>query len=279
MKEKKRNGVKMAIVILAILLALSLCAVAGIMIYGSVSYGGNTTATVPGNLIDPSEGTQASDPTGGTQESEPTGSAAPPTSTAPVTQTDPPEESTGSTVKPPQATTIRLYDQQPGDNTAFAANNMFPGDCEKQYYCVQIAYQNQVTVHFNAGVRAGYEKLAEVMKVKVTLLSTGEVMYDGLMRDMPDSVTWELSSNTPASTELYYEIAAYLDTSVGNEYQDQGLVADFRWWVEEEENLLPPSKTGDGTNILLGAGTALISGAALICLLIAYKRKEDKNVE
>lgn len=45
-----------------------------------------------------------------------------------------------------------------------------------------------------ATVRAGYEKLAEVLQVRVKLLTTGETLYDGLVRDMPASVTHKLAS-------------------------------------------------------------------------------------
>ena len=42
---------------------------------------------------------------------------------------------------------------------------MFPGDAETKHFRVQVSYHDQVTVHFRATVRPGYEKLAEVMNV------------------------------------------------------------------------------------------------------------------
>ncbi len=132
-------------------------------------------------------------------------------------------------------------------------------------------------MHYKATVRPGYEKLAEVLKVRVKLLSTGETMYDGLMRDMPESLTHKLAPPKSTTAELYYEITAYLDTSVGNDYQNKDLIADFKWWVEETGNLDDSPQTGDNTNILLWAALAAASGCVLILLLFVRRRKEDEK--
>ena len=102
-------------------------------------------------------------------------------------------------------------------------------------------------------------------------------MYDGLMRDMPESVSYQLASRERTTDELYYEITAYLDTSVGNDYQNKDLVADFRWWVEETGNLGP--KTGDSSNLMLWMLLALAAGAALAALIVIRRRKEGKKYE
>ena len=187
-------------------------------------------------------------------------------------------------------TTIELYSTQPEENTPFQVSNMFPGDSETKRFRVQVSYHDNVTVHYKATVRSGYEKLAEVLKVKVNLLTTGETLYDGLMKDMPGSLTHELASTATTTDELYYEITAYLDTSVGNEYQNKDLIADFTWWVEETENLEPLPKTGDSSNVLeslpetgdssnvlLWACVAVASIGMIILLLVAYRRKGDKK--
>ena len=46
---------------------------------------------------------------------------------------------------------------------------------------------------------------------------------------MPESLSCKLNK----TQEVDYEITAWLDTSVGNEYQDQELIADFHWWLED----------------------------------------------
>jgi len=120
------------------------------------------------------------------------------------------------------------------------------------------------------------EKLAEVLKVKITLLTTGEEMYNGLMRDMPKSLSHTLNSNGDAEDELYYEITAYLETDTGNEYQNKQLTADFKWWVEETGNLIPP-KTGDSSAVLPWAAAAAVSGCVIIVLIARRRREEEEN--
>ena len=93
------------------------------------------------------------------------------------------------------------------------------------------------------------------------------------MRDMPKQLSSPLSGR--GTDELHYEITAYLDTSVGNDYQNKDLIADFRWWVEETGNLGP--KTGDSFGILLWIAAAAVSGAVCIFLIISHKRKEGKQ--
>lgn len=115
-----------------------------------------------------------------------------------------------------------------------------------------------------------------MLKVKITLLTTGEEMYDGLMRDMPKSLSHTLNSNGDAEDELYYEITAYLETDTGNEYQNKQLTADFKWWVEETGNLIPP-KTGDSSAVLPWAAAAAVSGCVIIVLIARRRREEEEN--
>ncbi len=130
------------------------------------------------------------------------------------------------------STAIPLKATDRSTNVPFAVENMFPGDAAVQEFDVQINHKKPITLYYHADIRAGYEKLAEVMQVKIELPEQQEVLYDGLMRDMPNSVAYTL----PAGEEhLLYRITAYLDTSVGNDYQYQELISDFRWWYLEEE--------------------------------------------
>ena len=256
MEQKKK--IKILIIVLAILLGLSLLALGGTVVYNKLANTTSATVTVPDNRITPDE--DATKPDDSDTE-KPSGSAVAPT------------QSTSTETK--KAATIELYNKQPEENTAFAVGNMFPGDSETKYFRVRVSYHDKITVHYKATVPPGYEKLAEVLKVRVRLLSTGETMYDGLMRDMPESLTHKLVSKKATTDELYYEITAYLDTSVGNDYQNKDLIADFRWWVEETGNLDSP-KTGETVTALLGISLAAAAGLVLL-LLVARKRKEDKE--
>ena len=282
MEQKKK--IKSIIIVLACLLGLSLLALGGTLIYNKIANTASATVTVPDNLITPDEDTSNPDNSESqAPDSSESNSQAPNRSDtqAPRSSADAsfsavtPTQNTTAEVK--KAATIELYNKQPEENTAFAVGNMFPGDSETKYFRVRVSYHDTITVHYKATVRPGYEKLAEVLKVRIRLLSAGETMYDGLMRDMPESLAHKLASKKSATDELYYEITAYLDTSVGNDYQNKDLIADFKWWVEETGNLDDSPQTGDTSNILLWAVLAAGSLGMIIILLVTRRRKEDEE--
>ena len=279
MKQKKK--IKIVIIILAILLGISLTALGGTLLYNRLASRPAATVTVPDNLITADEDTTKPDSSDSqapdsSDTEKPDGSyTKTPDSSAAASFSAVPTQSTTAEVK--KAATIELYNKQPEENTPFQVENMFPGDSETKYFRVRVSYHDKITVHYKATVRPGYEKLAEVLKVRVNLLSTGETMYDGLMRDMPESLTHKLASQKSTTDELYYEITAYLDTSVGNEYQNNDLIADFKWWVEETGNLDDSPQTGDTSNILLWAVLAACSLSMMILLLVVRMRKEDEE--
>ena len=123
----------------------------------------------------------------------------------------------------------------------FAVENMFPGDSVTKDVTVNVSHQKEITLHYHADIHPGYETLSEVLKIKVALPDKGTVLYDGLMSDMPSSLTQNLSASEKSLT---YRLTVYLDTSVGSvneidtdgkRYMYQSLKADFRWWFLEEE--------------------------------------------
>ena len=279
MEQKKK--IRIIIIVLAILLGLSLLALGGTLIYNKIANATPATVTVPDNLITPDEDTTKPDnsdsqaPDSSDTEKPDSSDTQTPNSSTATSSSAVPMQSTTAEVK--KAATVELYNKQPEENTPFQVGNMFPGDSETKYFRVRVSYHDTITVHYKANVRPGYEKLAEVLKVRIRLLSAGETMYDGLMRDMPESLTHKLASKKSATDELYYEITAYLDTSVGNDYQNKDLIADFKWWVEETGNLDDSPQTGDTSNILLWAVLAAGSLGMIIILLVTRRRKEDEE--
>lgn len=274
MEQKKK--IKIVIIVLACLLGLSLLALGGTLVYNKLANNTPATVTVPDNLITPDKDTTKPDSSESSSQAPDSFETKTPSSSADTSSSAvQPTQSTTAEVK--KAATIELYNKQPEENTPFQVGNMFPGDAEIKYFCVRVSYHDKITVHYKATVRPGYEKLAEVLKVRIKLLSTGEMLYDGLMRDMPESLTHKLASKKSTTDELYYEITAYLDTSVGNDYQNKDLIAEFKWWVEETGNLDDSPKTGDTSNILLWAVLAACSGSMMILLLVVRRRKEDEE--
>lgn len=134
-----------------------------------------------------------------------------------------------------QTVNLLLNKRKDTDNVAFKVSNMFPGDAVTGNYCIKVSYDEAATLNFRVDIAEGYEKLAEVLKCKIVLAATGEVLHDGLMKEVPDAVEVTLTDIPNGEDELSYEITAYLDTSVGNEYQNKGLEADFVWWLEVAE--------------------------------------------
>ena len=172
------------------------------------------------------------------------------------------------------STDLKLYKRHAEENDPFHAVNMFPGDSVSQVYRLKVYYRDSITVHFRADVRSDekYQKLAEVLMCRVAV--DGKQLYDGLMKNMPSSLDVKIKS---PKTELKYTITTYLDTSVGNEYMNKDLAADFRWWVEKQEqsNLTPP-KTGDDfpfTTLVCVMAVSL----GLIVVLVVWKREKEKR--
>ena len=271
MEQKKK--IKIIIIVPAVLLGISLAALGGTLIYNKIANATPATVTVPDDLITADEDTTKPDSSDSqapdsSDTEKPDGSyTQTPDSSAAASSSAVPTRSTTAEVK--KAATIELYNKQPEENTPFQVENMFPGDSETKYFRMRVSYHDKITVHYKA-TRLGYEKLAEVLKVRVNLLSTGETMYDGLIRDMPESLTHKLASQKSTTDELYYEITAYLDTSVGNEYQNNDLIADFKWWVEETGNLDDSPQTGDTSNILLWAVLAACSLSMMIIKFVLF---------
>lgn len=131
--------------------------------------------------------------------------------------------------------TLKIYKYHAEDKIPFQVTNMFPGDSETRSYLLEVSYRGNITVHFKANIKPGYEKLAEVLKCKV-LIRGGATLYDGLMKDMPASVDYSLPVGDGGTGEFVYDITVYLDTSVGNDYMSKQLYADFVWWVNEDES-------------------------------------------
>ncbi len=280
MQEKKKNKMKVVIVVLSVLLAVSLISLAGTLIYNHFSGSQPASVTVPDNIITPETEEDAIPQTNENQNDgiESTGEREN-TNSSKSSDNDTNKKSTVSqTVPTPSdekitATTLSLYKRHPDDNTPFKVENMFPGDRERKYYSVRISHKGDVTLRFHADIRPGYEKLAEVLKCRIVLPDNGEVLYDGLMRDMPDSVNQSLRTGSATTSEVYYKITVYLDISVGNEYIDKTLIADFRWWVEEPGEMIPAA-TGDPFHS--GMWLCLASGSLFLLILLWRKCKREE---
>ena len=178
----------------------------------------------------------------------------------------------GSGGSKPASTVLSLHKGQFTDNEPFKVINMLPGDMEVKNYCLKVSYKNSGNIKFSVDTHNKPNKLLEVLKLKVVLLNNGEVLYNGLMKDMGELQTYTLKNSETAKTEeLYYEVTSYLDTSVGNQYMaSTELDADFKWWVDEKENLVRAPGKLDYSNVALTLG--LLTGSLLILKLLRKKK-------
>lgn len=197
-------------------------------------------------------------------------------------------------------TALKLCRRHAEDSTRFYAANLFPGDTVKKDYLLQVSYKGSVTVNFRTEIKKGYEKLAEVLQCRVKILG-GKTLYDGQLNEMPQVLSYVLPKSSGETKELQYEIDISLDTSVGNEFMNQELIADFVWWVNADSEIKTDSsqdtstvvsgensekdpvgelirpKTGDDSRMLvwiLGTGGSL--GILLLLLFVKKRKKEEK---
>lgn len=216
---KKQNYIRKIIIVLTALLVLTSTALAGMIIYKYIRANKNVPATVPNNIITEKE-TTIGNADWHFHKNRISGTL----SIAPIVI----EEAKGKNV------TLKIYRNHAEASTPFYANNLFPGDEANESFEVQVSYKGSVVVHFHADLREGSEKLAEVLKCRITM-TDGSLLYEGLIRDMPRSIDYPLPQSDGTTVNIIYDLNVYLDTSVGNEYQNKSLAADFRWWVDETE--------------------------------------------
>ena len=259
-KTPKSKRLKMVIILLAVLLGLSVCGLAGRYIYLHFFAPARATVTVPDNLIG-EESSSAPEGTG-TESSSPTASGG----TGGVSSRP---AGTGN----PTAVRLELYEGKPGDNQRFEARNMLPGDTETRYFCVKASHAKDLDVFFRADVTEQTKSLGDVLHIKVTHLETGKVLCDAPFNEITGKEFSErLKANSEKATTAYYRIDVSLDTAVGNEYQAALLRADFHWYVKDEGGLTPPP-TGDITNMALWI--LLAASSLLIILLLAFRRRKE----
>lgn len=263
-QKQKKERWKKIVILLVVLLIADLAALAAVKIVRRKTEDQTVTVAVSENLITPEkEETETSAQTHMDEQNQPL-----------TAETVTAEERTNENI-------IYLWKRRTEENHTFHVENMFPGDSQSEYFRVKVSYQNRVTVRFHAEVGQDSRNLGEALKIRVVLYPGEEVLYDGVIQNMPEAVNHKMASRTKTTDELAYTITAYLDTSAGNEYQNQQIEANFHWWVEEDGNLTGrPVKdvlTGDDTRIFFWIAAALGSGI-LLCILLAAarKRREEK---
>jgi len=118
-------------------------------------------------------------------------------------------------------------------NKKFNVSNMFPGDSKIKYYCINISQKERIKLKYIASIKSGYKEIDEVFKLKVKLINTNDILYNGFIKNIPETIDYDFLAYE--NEEICYEITASLDTNVGNEYQNKEIIINFKWIAETEE--------------------------------------------
>lgn len=172
---------------------------------------------------------------------------------------------------------IKLYKRNPEDNTTFEVMNMLPGDIETKEFELQVYHKKDIELFFNAEVTEQTKQLEDVLKIKVTSIDTGKVLIDAPF-SLADGmeVSELLVTNEKQVTNKRYKIDVYLDTSVGNEYCEAMMKADFKWYIKDDGSLVNPPKTSDPAGMVLW-GVFAISAVSVLLLLMLMKRRKEQE--
>lgn len=323
-KQKTSSRLTGAIVLLAVLLVLSCAALVGRYVYQRY-FTAPAVATVPDNLIEEEPTTDSAQPpetsasldsnqaeestdtdndadaasshtTSGQQGKASGAAASPAQGTVPV-QTAASTSNVGAGSNT-QATVIELYKGRPDANQKFEVGNMFPGDRVTRYFCVRIYHDQPIEVFFRPEVTYQTQDLGNALQIAATRLGMGGMLCDDTFSQVSGhSYRETFQPNAEGVTVLYYRVEVYADTSMGNEYQQASLKADFDWYVQDEgqtgtqdgtqsgaktgtteneavtTNALTLPQTGDPFNVLLW--TILAVSALLLAVLLYIQRKKE----
>ena len=234
---KQSRKIRIIIIVLSVLLAISLFALAETLSKGKALENTQDTAVAEDNFI-------TNEKTSGVTKNEKPSGAVGETKPAGETETIGAKFAsiTDYLIRPIRGyiascyayaadNEITLSGAAPSENVRFNLGNMFPGDSETKIFRVKVKHSGTVKVHCEAVVDTANTAAAEAMKVQVKIGQDGTEIYDGEMLDMPNNAVYTLSGY--GTTELKYTIKAYIDTSVGNEFQNKSIKADFKWWLED----------------------------------------------
>lgn len=177
-----------------------------------------------------------------------------------------------------QAVKLELYRRQPEDNEKFTARDMLPGDTLTRYFAVREYHDEDIELLFTADVTEEEKALGDVLQLRVADADSGRVLCEGTFSSLDgQAFAHTLTANDDGQSTAYYRVDAWLDTTVGNEYQAARLLADLRWYVEDDGGLTPPTT---GVAAQIGLWTAVGAAALLVLflvLLFARRRKEARH--
>lgn len=170
---------------------------------------------------------------------------------------------------------IELYQGNAQANENFQCENMLPGDSVSKTFSVKVYHDKDITLHFNENITDEIKNLGDVLKFKVLDADTGEIICDSTFAQS-NGVDYSktLTANSQGQTVVNFIIEVSVDTSVGNEFQAAALTADFKWYVnvDDQGGLIPP-QTGEKPITLIW----IVLGAACVILMASILIKRSKG--
>ena len=151
----------------------------------------------------------------------------------------------GNVIDPPSVAVtpeanLEFYNQNDEENLPFNAREIKDGYKESRIYRVLVTYNSNFVLKYDISLRDAddFKKLAEILNIKVELLSIeGDVvLYDGLLSSM-EELELSLRSEKLVSEEKSFRVTAYLNKPLEDQYYGQSLVADMRFWIEEQDSI------------------------------------------
>ena len=265
MGAQERNGpsgLRIVIIILAVLLVLSAGGLAARYVYLRWFAPAQATVTVPDNLI----GEGASQPKTGAPEH---GGTSDPAAKAPAAQAG---RAAGSAEDEDgvQAAYITLFQGRPDANRPFEARGLLPGDHVTQYFCIKASHTEDIPLYFRAEITEETKALGDVLQIRVIDPESGKVIAEGKLSDIQgQEFSRGLTADGQGESTVYYRVDVSLDTSADNAFQAAMLKADFHWYVKDGG--LTPPQTGAAAELALWS--VLGASALLLILLLVFKQK------